>query len=134
LLSSAVNRGDLQRLNYIKPFSRPELHPGPCWERSCRSSRPISRMGMGIPPPPPPCILLPSRLWTQERLVLLLNWYFLDQCYASGGKDLRSSTHTCRHLMIRYIAFPPPHHYHLIPRIHNLTLPEAVDMAQNRPL
>jgi len=31
-------------------------------------------------------ILLPSRLWTQGRLVLLLNWYlhFLDQSHASG--------------------------------------------------
>ena len=76
LLSSAVNRGDLRRINYNK--TRTSLG-----ELMTFSQTPESD-GCFLP------ILLPFRLRTQGRLVLLLNWYphFLDQSYTPVNQCL----------------------------------------------
>jgi len=75
---TAVNRGDLRRLNYYKNRFRPWLRI-PLGELATLSQTPESD-GEGIPPPYFP----PSRLRTKGHLILLLNWYahFLDQSYA----------------------------------------------------
>ena len=83
LLTPAVNRGDLRRLKFTTtPFSdwaAPRTLLGE--QLMTLSQTPeLDEEGYFLP------ILLPSRLWTQGRLVLLLNWYlhFLDQSHASG--------------------------------------------------
>jgi len=80
LLLPAINRGDLRRLkslNYNKTVF------GPRWESSRWSLRPQGCMRRGYFLP----ILLPSRLGTQDRLVLLLSWYphFVYQVNAPGA-------------------------------------------------
>ena len=65
-LSSAVNRGDLRRLNCNKTFfDRGCSAPGPRWENSRRSPRPQSRMRRIYPPHSPV-----SRLGIQGHFVL----------------------------------------------------------------
>jgi len=81
LLSPAVNRGDLLRLNYNKTiFDRGSaLDPAGRAHSALLDPR-VDAEGYFLP------ILLLFRLGTQGRLVLLLNWYphFLDQSYAPG--------------------------------------------------
>jgi len=81
LLLSAINRGDLRRLNYNKTvFSRGS------------TPDPTVRAHEALPDPRVKwegyllSILLPCRLGTQGRLVLIRSWYphFLDQSYAHG--------------------------------------------------
>jgi len=89
LLSPTVNRGDLRGLNYnilwwikifiIKLSDGVPPHPTPLGELTTLSQTSESdKEGYFLP------ILLPFRLETKERLVLLLNWYpyFSDQSYA----------------------------------------------------
>jgi len=69
LLSPDVNRGDLRRIT-VNPFSAGAPPRTPLGELTTLSQTPeLMRRGHYLP------ILLHFRLWTQGRLVLLLNWY-----------------------------------------------------------
>jgi len=76
LLSSAVNRSDLLRLNYNKTVFWPGLRNGSCWKSSRCSSRPPHRTGTGY--------LLPIPLLVSRPKGALFSFLFLNQlrpCY-----------------------------------------------------
>jgi len=101
LLSPAVNRSDLRRLNYNKTIFGRGAPPGPRCESSRRCPRP-HRVGWGAGYFLP--VLLPFRLGAQERLVLLLNSYthFLDQSYAPVPAN-NYNLHVHKTKIVKYI-------------------------------
>jgi len=80
LLSLAVNRGDLRKLNYNKTVFGRGSAPDLAGRAHGAVPDTIESYKEGIFPPHSP----PSRIGTQGRLVLFLNWYphFLEQSYA----------------------------------------------------
>jgi len=100
LLSPAVNRSDLRRLNYSKTILGRNFARTPLGEvKTLSQTNRKSRIGRRYLLP----ILLPSRLRAKGRLVILLNWYphFLDQSYAPGWSVYCLGwTSNCCHLVV----------------------------------
>jgi len=84
LLLSALNRGDLRRLNYKETVYGRGFAPDPARRAHDDALSDPESDGREYFLP----ILLSSRLETLGRRVLLLNWFphFLDRSYAPAGK------------------------------------------------